>query len=322
MISILFGIYLFLADTQSLPREPRNALPFPAGVAANLALRPAVGPVVEEKKRDPDGQAILACVAPFQRTDAENPKRVSFDFYEAGGVAAERRPAVVVSPITGGGYELERLIARDLRARGYHAVVVKRPPREQFAAALETFDAFEDSMRDSVASGHRVIDWLVARPDVDPHRIGAYGVSLGGMLTVMLAASDPRIMASVAMMAGGDFPAVLARSIEPEARRFSKANGLPEKPTPQEMADFETRARKIVSTDPLAFAAHVDAHAIFLVNTRRDTSVPSFLQIKLREALGFPETLSLPTGHYSIGIYLPMAMAQARDFLARKFSEP
>lgn len=39
----------------------------------------------------------------------------------------------------------------------------------------------------------RTVDYLVTRPDVDPDRIGAVGLSIGGFRTALLAAADPRI---------------------------------------------------------------------------------------------------------------------------------
>jgi dipeptidyl aminopeptidase/acylaminoacyl peptidase len=41
------------------------------------------------------------------------------------------------------------------------------------------------------------IDWLGARPDVDPGRIGGLGFSMGGYIMVQVAAGDPRLRAIV-----------------------------------------------------------------------------------------------------------------------------
>lgn len=42
----------------------------------------------------------------------------------------------------------------------------------------------------------RSVDYLVSRPEVDPRRIGCIGLSIGGLRSAYLAASDPRIKAS------------------------------------------------------------------------------------------------------------------------------
>ena len=86
------------------------------------------------------------------------------------------------------------------------------------------------------------------------------------------------------------------------------------------MQAFEKRARPLLQTDPVLLARHVDPRKIFQVITRRDRSVPTDLQLRLRRALGEPESLSLPTGHYAIAAYLPATMASSRKFLARSFA--
>ena len=43
----------------------------------------------------------------------------------------------------------------------------------------------------------RTLDYLASRPEVDPHRIGCVGLSMGGYRSYLLAALDPRIKAAV-----------------------------------------------------------------------------------------------------------------------------
>lgn len=49
---------------------------------------------------------------------------------------------------------------------------------------------------DTVSDAYRVVDYLTTRKDVNVARIGATGISLGGMITWLLAASDKRIAAA------------------------------------------------------------------------------------------------------------------------------
>src|SRR4029079_17783994 len=50
---------------------------------------------------------------------------------------------------------------------------------------------------DTVWDIMRLVDYLRTRPDVDPSRIGIYGVSKGGIEAYLAAAVDPRIAAAV-----------------------------------------------------------------------------------------------------------------------------
>jgi dienelactone hydrolase len=54
------------------------------------------------------------------------------------------------------------------------------------------------SMANWTAVGKAAVDWLVARPEIDPQRIGAFGNSFGSFFVTLVAASEPRICACVA----------------------------------------------------------------------------------------------------------------------------
>jgi dipeptidyl aminopeptidase/acylaminoacyl peptidase len=54
------------------------------------------------------------------------------------------------------------------------------------------------SMDNWTAVGPAVVDWLVARPEIDPQRIGAFGNSFGSFFVTIVTANEPRICACVA----------------------------------------------------------------------------------------------------------------------------
>jgi dienelactone hydrolase len=66
-----------------------------------------------------------------------------------------------------------------------------RPPEEPF------FPLYYDTVWDVM----RLVDFLRMREDVDPARIGLYGVSKGGIETYLAAAADPRIAVAVPAIA-------------------------------------------------------------------------------------------------------------------------
>jgi len=55
------------------------------------------------------------------------------------------------------------------------------------------------SMENWMATGPALVDWLAARPEIDPDRIGIHGLSFGTFFGTIAAASEPRIRACAAM---------------------------------------------------------------------------------------------------------------------------
>jgi alpha-beta hydrolase superfamily lysophospholipase len=54
------------------------------------------------------------------------------------------------------------------------------------------------SMEDWMAVGKAAVDWLVARSEIDPQKIGAFGNSFGSFFVTIVTANEPRIRACVA----------------------------------------------------------------------------------------------------------------------------
>src|SRR5262249_32637097 len=59
----------------------------------------------------------------------------------------------------------------------------------------------------------RTVDYLVTRPEVDRHRVGCVGLSVGGLRSCHLAALDDRIKAGVVVGWMTSFPAQLEKQI-------------------------------------------------------------------------------------------------------------
>jgi hypothetical protein len=320
MFSIALGVYLGLISYHPVASDCRSAAALPPAIDTQLHCDPKI-PLDEQLvvAVDPKEVGIQSGSIAYRRAGTNATRRLRFDYYPA---VSERTvcPAIIINPISGGNYELERVIARDLIRHGYHTIVVFRPPPAEVDWLGGDFQSLEGELRSSVASRRRLVDWLETRPEIDTTRIGVHGTSLGGILTVLHAAADRRIAASVVLMAGGGLPELLCRSTEPEPRRFARAHGVPPAASADDLAAFEKLARPVLKTDPCLLAKFIEPSSIFMAITRRDQSVPSELQWRLHEALGRPTALSLPSGHYSAAIYLPLIQAQARSFFHQRFS--
>ncbi len=58
----------------------------------------------------------------------------------------------------------------------------------------------------------RALDFLTARPDVDPQRVGTLGMSMGSTMAWWLAALDTRLKVTVDINCLTDFQALLAEN--------------------------------------------------------------------------------------------------------------
>ena len=62
------------------------------------------------------------------------------------------------------------------------------------------------------------IDWLETRDDIDPERIGIWGVSLGGYSAPRAAAYEPRIKACISLTGPFDFAEAFDRAPAPDKK--------------------------------------------------------------------------------------------------------
>lgn len=235
--------------------------------------------------------------------DETEPAPIKFQFWRSQ-VAEERwgprAPAVVVTPILGGGQSISRSQCRYLVEAGFHVALVDRGPR--VLAAHWPVEALELYMRRGIAGRRAVVDWLQARPDVDPRRISAMGISMGGIITTVLTAVEPRLESAVIALAGADVPAIISASSEDRLIVWRQARaaelGVDE-------AQVEARLRQALPDDPAVLAGAIDPRKVLQITASLDTVVPTARQDALWEALGRPLRYDLPTGHYTGIVYLP-----------------
>lgn len=65
--------------------------------------------------------------------------------------------------------------------------------------------AMVGALRQAVLDARRGMDYLARRPDIDPARMGVAGISLGGVLSGIVAGVDPRVKVALTLVGGADF---------------------------------------------------------------------------------------------------------------------
>ena len=219
---------------------------------------------------------------------------------------------VVILPIWGSSIYPPRQIARRLlRApdRAETNVLWILGPDELFDWQAMADAESEDEYLDVVARGadclaasirdvREWLDWIAARVDYDPDRLGLVGFSIGAVAAASVVAVDSRPDATALVMGGGRLEHVFA-GCRGDARLGR--DGALEK-FGWSLDDFLRRtAEPLLSVDPVELLAGrgpvVDPNTIFFFAATKDTCIPEISRESLWRALGRPERLQLPYGH-------------------------
>lgn len=293
----------------------------PAGLAARFAYERA--PIEADLVRvadEPEWEKFRGTYAlPAGANGGGAPATVTFELWRTR-TASGPRPVIVIVPILAGKYveceHLGRLMARS----GYHSFFVWREENLiPLSAGNGDDEPLETKLRRAVGNVRRTLDWVLARPDVAPDRVGLVGISLGAICGTVLMAVEPRIGCGVLIMGGGDMAGIVADSRETPVRRY-KLRQMKEKGLTDE--GFRAAIRARLASDPLVFAPYIGAERVQQWIAKYDNRVPAPYQWKLWEALGRPEGYAVPCGHYTSIFYLGFAERHALGFLGRALDLP
>lgn len=238
---------------------------------------------------------------------------ITFEYYELNG--DEPAPVAIVLPILNGQKDLVRPFASYFANRGYASIIVDTSQRRTLSTDL--VDP-ERALRAAVQRHRRMLDWIETQDKLDAERIVVFGASLGGINAMYLASLDDRIRAVVPALAAGDLPALFVDTEEPRVR-----NAVADAKATLEMTSDEFRQflEDNIETRILELARFVDAARVQMVIARYDDTVPTSQQRDLRDALGQPEVITLPTGHLTAAAYIFYLRKQALRFFDRVLEE-
>ena len=312
-----------LAEWLAREEPPADAAPRSAPTTASLDSRPSGAPSASVPLRT-DGRIRRAEVQ-WKPSAAPGPADTGYrdtaGFYLPALPTPGLLAGLLVLPVLHDPLNLAvGPLARYLALRGFAVLEVRSGPSFLSRVRVEpqgVGPTWGEVVTGMIADGRRALDWLGAREEVDPRRLGIVGVSHGAIVGPCVMGADVRLAAGVFCMGGGDEGLLVARSRERTVRRFRRrllrARGLrdpeallragPERPSP---------------TDPLRYAPAVDPGRVLVVKTRWDLAVPPEAQDKLWEALGRPRRITLPLGHISFGLVYPMIARRAAAFLQER----
>ena len=208
-------------------------------------------------------------------------------------------PVVIMMPGLDSVKEELQATAQYMLDRGLAIIAVDGPGQGEAEYELAIEPAYE-----RVASA--VADYLEGRDDIDPARIGGFGVSLGGYYAARAAAYEPRIKAAVAL--AGPYQWSLDWDILPPQTRatFQHRSG----------AATEAEVREKLSRLTLEDAAARITRPLLVAAGGRDRLVPTHHAERLaREAPG-AELFLIPDGCHGLTNHAFEARSKMADWLA------
>jgi dienelactone hydrolase len=272
----------------------------------DAAVHPADGDKTLPPFEDTVAPAVPVSRSVVEREDGFRVEAVRFDslsvrVWHPDGPGPH--PAILMLPAIWGDRYLESF-AETLVRKGF--VCLQFPSRRYLERIRRispmNLESLADLLKRQVEEANRLYDWLSAEPDVDPGRTGILGMSMGAILASLLTESNPRVHAAAYVLGGGNLPDIMSSPrgyVKRRVReRIMSENGM-------SAEDFRRSSEKLLKTvDPLTYAGRLDARRIFMVNGRFDSVIPYQDAEALWTALGKPDWLVIPSGHYSASMFL------------------
>ena len=236
---------------------------------------------------------------PLATDDLDPPEPVvEFEWFQARGPG--RRPAILVNPILGGDYPLERAFCQFFATQGFHVALVHRKTLK--ISPEHPLSHVEVLLRQGILRIRQVVDWMELQESVDASRMGSFGISMGGIAGAITAAVEPRLRCHVIALAGGPIADILMSSHDPllvkPRQRYLASHDM-------SLPQLGEALRLAVRTDPIRLAPHADPSRLFMVIALADRTIGLDHALSLWRALGRPRVAFLPLGHYTAYLALP-----------------
>jgi dienelactone hydrolase len=228
-------------------------------------------------------------------------------------------PACVVLHILGGDFLLAETVASHLARQGVAALFIKMPyygPRraKDSPKRMLSEDPREtvSGMTQAVLDIRRATAWLGERDEVDENRLGITGISLGGVMSALAAAGEPRLNNVAIVLGGGNFADLLWANPTDRAQKFRE----------RWLAAGETRetfGAVVSKIDPAAYGHLLKGRRVLMIEAKNDEVIPPQSATALWESIGRePKLVWLDAGHYTAIRYLPQELVRLDQFFNGK----
>ena len=232
-------------------------------------------------------------------------------------------PGVVVLHILGGDFFLSETIAQHLAQHGIAALFVKmphygerRPKGSKVRMISDDTPGTVAHMTQAVLDIRRAAAFLATRPEIDAQQLGITGISLGGIMSALAGAAEPRFGHVAIYLAGGNFAQFIWNSDKPQAIAFRQ----------QWLSMGETREsflQLLAPVDPVTHGNLLQGRKVLMVCAEHDEVISPAHGRALFEAIGRePMLIWLNAGHISALYYLPRELVRLDLFFRNRLRSP
>jgi dienelactone hydrolase len=220
-------------------------------------------------------------------------------------------PAVILLDVTSGNQMLSRHMAAFLAQNHVAGLFVQMAyygPRRPAGSRLRLLSP--NLTRTTAAITQTVLDlrvaaaWLASRPEVDAHRLGILGTSLGSFLSALTGEMEPRLGRVGVLLGGGGF--VDGYAGHPLGKPwFQLFEGLGGK--------RDDIKKVIAPIDPITCAGNLKERKLLILAASRDDIVPPSMARMLWEASGKQKIVWYDATHYGAALHLADGLQQILD---------
>jgi dienelactone hydrolase len=214
-------------------------------------------------------------------------------------------PAVVVLHILGGEFPLSQMIANSLARNQIAALFIKMPyygerrsKTSRRRMISRNIHETVEGMTQAVFDIRRAAAWLQSRPEVNAEQLGITGISLGGIMSGLSAAAEPRFKKVAIYLGGGQLGQSLWDNPHQDVVKFRN----------EWIGNGGTRASFIKTLDPVDPVTHghlLKNRKVLMVAAKNDEVISRESTIALWKSIGEkPELVWLDAGHITAAQYI------------------
>ncbi len=210
---------------------------------------------------------------------------------------------------------IEMRLARFFASQGFACALIDRPIFE--FTPSKGLEQIQDYLATAASRNQAALDALLNFKEIDPARTASFGISFGAIVNLLWAAREPRLACHVFALGGVQLAEIFVTSRDPLMKSYQTAAF---KQTGLSGQALGAALKNIFCPDPLELCPKIRSESVLMVLARFDHVVRYSYQQDLWEALGRPEKILLPLGHYTSLAALPFLKFRAAAFFKRKFS--